>query len=65
MRTILDALLLLVIFKGLTYLFFPKFIQDFVGQHIIDAPLPRLKQFGCYLLLVSAAAYALFIKDIS
>lgn len=64
MRTVLDALLLFAVFKGLTYLFFPKFIQDFVGQHIIDAPLPRLKQFGGYLLLVSAAAYVFFIKDI-
>lgn len=51
MQTIVYAFLLWLILKGISFLFFPVFMRDFVSKNIIELPIARLKLFGGFLLM--------------
>ncbi len=63
MKTLLYALLLWLIFKGVAFFFFPKVMRDFISQNIIDAKIADLKIFGGFLLGIAAVLWFVFLKD--
>ncbi len=64
MKILLYALLLWLVLKGIAFLFFPKVMQDFVSQNIIDAKIADLKIFGGFLLLIAVILWVVIVKDI-
>lgn len=58
MVVFLKALILFFLFKGIACFLFPKFIQEYVGQYIIDAPLQQLQLIGLVILMASVLVWA-------
>ena len=53
MKTLFDALAMLLVIKGIVYLFFPVWTQRFVAENIINLPIGRLKTYGILLLVLA------------
>lgn len=62
MKTFLDALALLFILRGIAYLLFPRWIQRFIAENIINLPLNRMKIFGIFQLGIALAIYIYISK---
>lgn len=52
MKTLLEAIILLFIIKGLIYFFFPVWIQRIVSEIIITLPVQRLKWLGVLMIFI-------------
>ncbi len=63
MKGFLDAVVLLLIIRGISYLVFPRFIQGFVAENIINTPINRLKVFGILQLFIALAVYIYINKQ--
>lgn len=47
------ALVGLLLLEGAAYVFFPKVIQSFAMNILNDAPIPRLRSFGLFFIVLA------------
>lgn len=57
MKGFIDAIMLLLVIRGLSYLLFPGWIQRFVAENIVNLPLNRMKMFGIFQLAIALIIY--------
>ncbi|MBQ9738545.1 MAG: DUF2065 domain-containing protein [Alphaproteobacteria bacterium] len=57
MKGFMDAIILLFVIRGISYLLFPQWIQRFVAENIISTPINRLKVFGIFQLAIALIIY--------
>lgn len=57
MKGFLEAIVLLLVIKGVLYVLFPQWMQGFVAENIINAPINRLKVLGVIQLFLALALY--------
>ena len=62
MKVFLETIVWLLIIKGSLYLLFPQWMQRFVAENIINAPINRLKMLGALQLLLALALYSYISK---
>lgn len=62
MKGFMDAIVLLLVIRGISYLLFPGWIQGFVAENIINTPTNRLKMFGIFQLVIALALYIYISK---
>lgn len=65
MKTLFDAIAILLVIKGIVYLFFPVWTQRFVAENIINLPVPRLKTYGILLLILALILWIIAQKYFS
>lgn len=65
MKTFFEAIILLLIIKGLLYVFFPVWIQRFVAENIINLPIPRLKAFGILMIFLGIVLWVAVANKLS
>lgn len=54
------ALLCLLFFEGALYFLFPKVIQNFATEVIVDAPLKTLRLYGALMIVVGFILWSVF-----
>lgn len=64
MRAILNALVILMVFKGLEYFFFTNWVKNYVAQNIIEAKPEKLKWYGLLMIIVGLTLYFCFVRYI-
>lgn len=64
MKGFMDAIVLLLVIRGVSYLLFPGFIQGFVAENIINTPINRLKVFGILQLAIALVIYIYIDKKL-
>ncbi len=64
MRAILNALVILMVFKGLEYFFFTNWVKNYVAQNIIEAKPEKLKWCGLLMIIVGLTLYFCFVRYI-
>lgn len=64
MKTFLSAIVLIFILKGLTYFFFPTWIQRYVAEIIITLPVQRLKWLGVLLIFIGLFIWVALVNKL-
>lgn len=64
MRAFLDALVILMVFKGLEYFFFTNWVKNYVAQNIIEAKPEKLKWCGLLMIIIGLTFYFSFVRHI-
>jgi len=62
--TLCNAVLMMLVLKGLSYIIFPQFSQEIISRYIIDAKPAQLKKLGLFLLVLAFCAWKFIISEI-
>lgn len=62
MKGFLEAIVLLLVIKGIMYVLFPKWIQQFIAESIINTPINRLKVLGIIQLFLALGLWIVIRK---
>lgn len=65
MKGFIDAIILLFVIRGISYLLFPQWIQRFVAENIVNLPINRMKMFGIFQLVIALIIYIYISKHFS
>ncbi|MBR5130275.1 MAG: DUF2065 family protein [Alphaproteobacteria bacterium] len=64
MKAFFDAIVLLLVLRGVVYLLFPGWIQRFIAENIVNLPLNRMKLFGIFQLAIALTIYIYISKHL-
>lgn len=65
MKGFIDAIILLFVIRGISYLLFPQWIQRFVAENIVNLPINRMKIFGIFQLVIALTLYIYISKKLA
>ena len=65
MKGFIDAIILLFVIRGISYLLFPQWIQRFVAENIVNLPINRMKMFGIFQLVIALTLYIYISKKLA